>query len=127
MIYCKNTKTLTTEKLLYEMHLQWRLAGGKLKENMDSNDKDDIALSATNTKKGGKKPNGRGKPKKENPNKDRFCGHCNKKGHIETMCWEKYPEKNRSLQRIIKASKQVGVQSQQLRLMIAKEKSSLLQ
>ncbi len=64
-----------------------------MKENKDSNDKDDIALAATNTKKEGRKPNGGGKPKKENPNKDRICNHCNKKGHIETTCWEKYPEK----------------------------------
>ncbi len=89
MIYCKNTKTLTTEKLLDEMHLQCCLAGGKLKEDNDSNDnKDEIALAATNTKKGGKKPNGGGKPKKENPNKDKICDHCNKKGHIKTTCWE---------------------------------------
>ncbi len=50
-------------------------------------------MAATNTKKGGKKPNGGGKPKKENPNKDNICNHCNKKGHIKTTCREKYPEK----------------------------------
>jgi hypothetical protein len=33
MIHCKKGATLTTEKLLDEMHLQWRLAGGKLKDN----------------------------------------------------------------------------------------------
>ncbi len=93
MIHCKNTKTLTTKKLMDEMHLQWRLAGGKLKKDKDSNDKDEIALAATNTKKGGKKPNGRGKPKKENHHEDKICNHCNKKGHIETTCWGKYPEK----------------------------------
>jgi hypothetical protein len=67
MIYCKNTKTLTTEKLLDKMHLQWCLAGGKLKDDKDSNDEDEIALAATNTKKGGKKPNGGGKPKEGEP------------------------------------------------------------
>ena len=56
MIHCKNTKTLTTKKLMDEMHLQWHLAGEKSKEDKDSNDKDKIALAATNTKKGGKKP-----------------------------------------------------------------------
>jgi hypothetical protein len=84
MIYCKNTKTLTTEKLLDEMHLQWHLAGGKPKEDKGSNDEDKIALAATNTKKGGKKTNGRGKPKNENPNKDKICNHCNEKWHIKT-------------------------------------------
>jgi hypothetical protein len=56
MIFHVNKKTLTTEKLLDEMHLQWHLAGEKSKEDKDSNDKDKIALAATNTKKGGKKP-----------------------------------------------------------------------
>ena len=88
MIYCENTKTLTTEKLLDKMHLQWRLAGGKLKEDKDSDNEDEIALAARNTKKGGKQPNGRGKPKKENPNKDKICNHCNKKGYVKTTCWE---------------------------------------
>jgi hypothetical protein len=93
MINCKNKKTFTTEKLLDEMHFQWHLAGEESKKDKDSDNKDDIALAAMNTKKGGKKPNNGGKPKKENPNKDKFCNHCNKKRHIENMCWEKYPEK----------------------------------
>jgi hypothetical protein len=50
-------------------------------------------LAAINTQRGGKKPNGGGKPKKENLNKDKIYDHCNKKGHIKTTCWEKYPEK----------------------------------
>ncbi len=93
MIYCKNKKTLTTEKLLDEMHLQWSLAGKKSMEDKDSNNKDEIALAGTKTKKEGKKPNCGGKPKKENPNKNKICNHCNKMGHIKSMCWEKYPEK----------------------------------
>jgi hypothetical protein len=56
MIHCKNKKKLTTDKLLDEMHIQWRISGGKLKENKDSKDKDEIALAATNTMKGGKSP-----------------------------------------------------------------------
>jgi hypothetical protein len=54
------------------------LAEGKSKEDKDSNNKDEIAMAATNTKKGGKKPNSRGKPTKDNPNKDKICNHCNK-------------------------------------------------
>ncbi len=29
----------------------------------------------------------------ENPNKDETCNHCNKKGHIESTCWTKHPNK----------------------------------
>ncbi len=50
-------------------------------------------MAATNTKKGGKKPNSRGKPTKDNPNKDKICNHCNKQEHIKTTFCEKYPEK----------------------------------
>jgi hypothetical protein len=48
MIYCKKGKTFTTEKILEEMHLQWHLAGGKSKDNKDSNNEDEIALAAMN-------------------------------------------------------------------------------
>ncbi len=60
------------------MHLQWPLAEGKSKEDKNFNDKDEVALAATNTKKGGKKLNGGGKPKKQNPNKNKICNHCSK-------------------------------------------------
>jgi hypothetical protein len=79
--------TLTTERLLEEMHMQWHLAGGKSKDNKNSNDENEIALAATNTKKGGKK--GNDKEKKENPNKDKTCNNCKKKGHLEATCWNK--------------------------------------
>jgi hypothetical protein len=52
MIYCNNKATLTTEQLLEEMHIQWRLAGGKSRED-NSDNKDEVALVAS-TKKGGK-------------------------------------------------------------------------
>ncbi len=91
MIHCKKRATLTTEKLLDEMHLQWPLAAGKSKDNKDSDDEEEIALAATNTKKGEKKSNGT--EKKENPNKDKTCNHCKKKGHIKNTCWEKFPDK----------------------------------
>jgi hypothetical protein len=29
----------------------------------------------------------------ENPNKDKICNHCKKKGHVEASCWEKHPDK----------------------------------
>jgi hypothetical protein len=91
MIHHKKGATLTTEKLLDEMHLQWHLVRGELKDDKDSNDKEEIPLATTNAKKGGKKSNGR--EKKENPNKDKTCNHCTKKGHIKNTCWEKFPDK----------------------------------
>jgi hypothetical protein len=107
MIHCKNKTTLTTEKLLDEMHIQWRLAGGKSKEDKDFNNEDKIALAAMNTKKEGKDPNGGGKPTKENNNKNKICNHCNNKGHIKNTCWEKYPEKKPKFSKNCK-SKQAG-------------------
>ncbi len=82
---------LTTEQLLEEMHIQWCLAGGKLRED-NSNNKYEVALVA-NTKKRGKKSGGGDKPQRENPNKDETCNHCNKKGHIKSTCWTKHPDK----------------------------------
>jgi hypothetical protein len=29
----------------------------------------------------------------ENPNKDKICNHCKKKGHVEASCWEKHQNK----------------------------------
>jgi hypothetical protein len=44
-------------------------------------------------KKGGKKSGLGNKPHRENPNKDKTCSHCKKKGHIKSTCWTKYPDK----------------------------------
>jgi hypothetical protein len=52
MIHHEKRATLTTKKILDEMHLQWHLAGGKSKVDKDSNNEDEIALAATNAKKG---------------------------------------------------------------------------
>ncbi len=52
-------------------------------------------MAAMNEKKGGKKSNGR--EKKENPNKDKNCNHCKKKGHIKNTFWEKFPDKKPKL------------------------------
>jgi hypothetical protein len=76
MIYHNNKTTLTTEQLLEEIHIQWHLAGGKSREDKDSNNEDEVALVAS-TKKGGKKSGGGDKPQRENPNKDESCNHCN--------------------------------------------------
>jgi hypothetical protein len=78
--------------VLEEIHIQWRLAGGKSREDKDSKNKDEVAL-VESTKKGGKKSGGGDKPRRENPNKDETCNHCNKKRHIKSTCWTKHPDK----------------------------------
>ncbi len=67
------------------------MAGGKSKKDKDSNNEDEIAFAATKTKKGGKNPNGGGKPKKENPNKDEICDHCNKNGAYQEQLLGEVP------------------------------------
>jgi hypothetical protein len=76
MIYRNNKAMLATEQLLEEMHIQWHLAGGKLREVKDSDNEDEVGLVAS-TKKGGKQSGGGDKPRRENPNKDETCNHCN--------------------------------------------------
>jgi hypothetical protein len=66
------------------MHIQWHIAGNKTQEEKNSNDEDEAA--ATATQKGG------GKKAYSNPNKDKTCNHCKKKGHVETKCWKKHPK-----------------------------------
>jgi hypothetical protein len=45
------------------------------------------------TKRGGKKSGDGDKPQREKPNNVEICNHCNKKGHIESTCWTKHPDK----------------------------------
>jgi hypothetical protein len=108
MIYCKNKKKLTTEKLPDKMHLQWRLAGGKLKGDKDSDGKDVISLAATNTKKGGKKLNGGGKPKKKNLIRIRSATTAIKRSILRPCAGKSTLRRNKSLQRIARASKQAS-------------------
>ena len=84
-----------------------------MKEDKDSNDEDKIALAAMT--------NGGGKPKKENPDKDKICDHCNKKGILRTRAGRSTLRRSQNWQRIAKASKRARVPLQQLRLMIAKK------
>jgi hypothetical protein len=94
------------------MHLQCRLAGEKSKEEKDPTNEDEIALTATNAKKGGKEPNGGSKPKKENPNRIRLVTTAIKRGISRARAGRSTLRRSRSLQRIAKASKRAGVPSQ---------------
>ncbi len=89
MIYRKKSKTLTCAALVEEMHIEWRLSGGKCKYDTDSNNDKDVALVAT-TKKGGKAA---GNKKGNDLNANITCNHCSKKGHVEADCWKKHPDK----------------------------------
>jgi hypothetical protein len=113
MIYCKNTKTLTTEKLLDEMHLQWRLAGGKSKEDKDSSKEDEIALAAINTK-GGRSPTAEASQRRRTLIRIRSATTAIKRGMLRPHAGKSTLGRNQSLQRIAKASKQAEVLSQQL-------------
>ena len=77
------------EALIEEMHIQWRLRGGKGKDDKDSNDDKEVTQVAT-TNKGGEAA---GNKKGNNPNANITCNHCSKKGHVEVDCWKKHPDK----------------------------------
>jgi hypothetical protein len=89
MIHRSKGTTLACDTLLEEMHIQWRLAGGKSKNDDKDSDKDDEVALIASTKKGGKK----GGKKTTNPDADKTCNHCTKKGHVEANCWKKFPDK----------------------------------
>ncbi len=85
VIYRSKDEEPTCEKLLEVMHNQWRIAGNKSQDKKDSDNEDGVAATVT-TKDGGKK-----KPF-VNPDKEKTCNHCKKKGHVEYKCWKKNPE-----------------------------------
>jgi hypothetical protein len=60
------------------MHNQWRIAGNKPHDKKDSDNEDEVVASATKKESRGKK-----KPY-VNPDKEKTCNHCKKKGHVES-------------------------------------------
>ncbi len=86
MIYKLKGTVLTCKKLLKEMHNQWPIAGNKSHDEKDSYNEDEVVATATGKEGGGKK-----KPY-VNPDKDKTCNHCKKKGHVESKCWKKNPD-----------------------------------
>ncbi len=70
---------LTCEKLLEEMHIQWWIAGNKSQDEKESENEDEVAATATTKDKDGGK-----KKQYVNPDKDKTCNHCKKKGHVES-------------------------------------------
>ncbi len=47
MIYKSKGTVLTCEKLLEEMHNQWRIAGNKSHDERDSDNEDEVVATAT--------------------------------------------------------------------------------
>jgi hypothetical protein len=64
------------------MHIQWHLAGGKNRDKKGSDDNKELVVPAIATVKNGE-INGGEKQTYKNPNKDKICNHCKKKGHVE--------------------------------------------
>ncbi len=78
MIYKSKGTDLTCKKLLEEMRNQWRIAGNKSHDEKDSDNEDEVIAIATEKESCGKKT------PYINPNKEKTCNHCKKKGHVET-------------------------------------------
>ncbi len=77
---------LTCEKLPEEMHNQWWIAGNRSQDKKESNNEDEVAATATS------KDQDSGKKKQYvDPDKDKTCNPCKKKGHVESKCWKKNP------------------------------------
>jgi hypothetical protein len=86
MIYKSKGADLTCKKLLEEMHNQWRIAGNKSHDEKDSDNEDEVVATAT------EKESRRKKKPYINPDKEKTCNRCKKKGHVENRCWKKNPE-----------------------------------
>jgi hypothetical protein len=63
------------------------MANYRKQYEMDSDNEDEVAATATTKDK----DSGKKKPY-VNPNKEKTCNHCNKKGHVENKCWKKNPK-----------------------------------
>jgi hypothetical protein len=83
MTYRLKGEELTCEKLLKEMHNQWRIAGNKSQDEKDADNEDEVAATATTKDK----DSGKKKPY-VNPDKEKTCNHCKKKDHMENKCWK---------------------------------------
>jgi hypothetical protein len=92
-IICQEKRIeLSIATLLNKMCIPWCIAGGKNKDKKGSNDNKELVIPAIATGNKGESKGGEKKTYK-NPNKDKFCNHCQKKGHVEASCWQKHPDK----------------------------------
>jgi hypothetical protein len=85
MIWQEKGKELLVATLLNEMHIQWHVARGKNRDDKGSNEDKELVVPAIATEKKGE-IKGREKKTYKNPNKDKICNHCKKKGHVEASC-----------------------------------------
>ncbi len=91
MRMCKKTErvTCTSKHIVDEMWKQWQVKGGKECGKENSDNEEGTSLAKANDKSKGKKKKGDKEKKKETCT----CNHCQKKGRIETDCWQKDPLK----------------------------------
>jgi hypothetical protein len=87
MIWREKGKKLPVATLLNKMHIQWCIAGGKNRDEKGSDDNEELVVPVIATEKKGEIKGGEKKTYK-NPNKDKICNHCKKKGHVVASCWE---------------------------------------
>jgi hypothetical protein len=81
------------------MHIQWHIAGNKTQNEKDPNNDNEVVATATQ-KDSGKKAY-------SNPDKEKTCNHCKKKGHVETKYWKKHPK---SIPEKVKAARKKQVE-----------------
>jgi hypothetical protein len=73
------------QKAAQKMHYQWQIAGKKNRNEKDPDDEDKVVAATVD--KDVKK-----NTKYVNPDKDKTCNHCKKKGHTKKKCRKKHPE-----------------------------------
>ena len=79
------------EVLCDEIAQVQRLAKSSGSNNSSSKGQEEVNLTSTDGKGGGKK--GGSDKKSEGGKTDKTCNHCGKKGHLEKSCWHKNPDK----------------------------------
>jgi hypothetical protein len=88
---CKKAEGVTcpSKHIVHKMWKQWHVKGRKERGKENSDNKEEASLAKADDKTKGKKKKGNKDKRKET----RICNYCQKKGHIEADCWQKYPSK----------------------------------
>ena len=91
MQMCKKAEgvTCTSKHIVDKTWKRWLVKGGKESGKENSDNKEEASLAKADDKTKGKKKKGNKDKRKET----RICNYCQKKGHIEADCWQKYPSK----------------------------------
>jgi len=92
---CKKTEgvTCTSKHIVDKMWKLWQVKGGKEGGEENSDNEEETSLAKTDAKSKGKKKGDKDKDTDPKKKETCTCNHCQKKGHIETNCWQKDPSK----------------------------------